>query len=174
MCSKRQPASDREAVPWPPPSWLARCASTVVCHAGDSRCYLIRQGQTRQLTRDHTVASEQAFLGLITAREAVDSGSSNLLSRSLGTEMFVSVETNEYLIQKDDVLLLCSDGLHNSVKELDIVRALERAATLESAAHELVFLAKERDGGDNISVQLIRIKNVERVGMYRGQPYRLP
>jgi serine/threonine protein phosphatase PrpC len=146
----------------------------VVCHAGDSRCYLIRQGQTRQLTRDHTVASEQAFLGLITAREAVDSGSSNLLSRSLGTEMFVSVETNEYLIQKDDVLLLCSDGLHNSVKELDIVRALERAATLESAAHELVFLAKERDGGDNISVQLIRIKNVERVGMYRGQPYRLP
>jgi serine/threonine protein phosphatase PrpC len=153
---------------------LIQAANTHVFHAGDSRCYLIRQGQTRQLTRDHTVASEQAFLGLITAREAVDSGSSNLLSRSLGTEMFVSVETNEYLIQKDDVLLLCSDGLHNSVKELDIVRALERAATLESAAHELVFLAKERDGGDNISVQLIRIKNVERVGMYRGQPYRLP
>jgi serine/threonine protein phosphatase PrpC len=146
----------------------------VVCHAGDSRCYLIRHGQARALTRDHTVTSEQIRLGLLTAREASTSGSRNLLSRSLGNDMFVTVETNEHTVHKNDVLLLCSDGLHVSVKELDIVRTLDRAANLQAASKELVAIAKERDGRDNISVQLIRIRSVERVGMYRGQPYRLP
>jgi protein phosphatase len=146
----------------------------IVCHAGDSRCYLIRRGQARQLTRDHTVTNEQMIMGLMTAREASESGSRNLLSRSLGNEMFVSVETNEHTIHKDDVLLLCSDGLHGSVKEADMVRSLENTPDLDTAAKELVSIAKERDGGDNISVQLIRIRSVERVGMYRGQPYRLP
>jgi len=146
----------------------------IVCHAGDSRCYLIRGGQARQITRDHTVTNEQMLMGLMTAREAAESGSRNLLSRSLGNEMFVSVETNEYTVQRDDVLLLCSDGLHGSVKEADMTRSIQTARDLESAAKELVSIAKERDGGDNISVQLIRIRSVERVGMYRGQPYRLP
>jgi protein phosphatase len=146
----------------------------IVCHAGDSRCYLIRQGKARQITRDHTVTNEQVLLGLMTAREASEAGSRNLLSRSLGNEMFVSVETNEHTMHKGDVLLLCSDGLHGSVKEDDMVRSLETASDLETAAKELVSIAKERDGSDNISVQLIRIRSVERVGMYRGQPYRIP
>ena len=143
-------------------------------HAGDSRCYLIRHGQARQITRDHTVTNEQVLMGLITAREASESGSRSLLSRSLGNEMSLNVETNEHTVHKGDVLLLCSDGLHGSVKEADMVRSLGPGADLETAAKELVGLAKERDGGDNISVQLIRIRSVERVGMYRGQPYRLP
>lgn len=146
----------------------------IVCHAGDSRCYLIRGGQARQITRDHTVANEQVLMGLLSAREASQSRSKNLLSRSLGNEMFISVETNEHHIHKNDVLLLCSDGLHGSVNETDMVHAIETASTLENAAKELVSIAKERDGGDNISVQLIRVRSVERVGMYRGQPYRLP
>jgi protein phosphatase len=146
----------------------------IVCHAGDSRCYLIRQEKARQITRDHTVTNEQVLMGLMTAREASEAGSRNLLSRSLGNEMFVSVETNEHTMHKGDVLLLCSDGLHGSVKEDDMVRSLETASDLETAAKELVSIAKERDGSDNISVQLIRIRSVERVGMYRGQPYRIP
>jgi protein phosphatase len=157
---------------------LVACAlrfdRAIVCHAGDSRCYLIRHGQARQITRDHTVTNEQVLMGLMTAREASESGSRNLLSRSLGNEMFVSVETNEHTVHKGDVLLLCSDGLHGSVKETDMTRSLESHSDLESVAKELVSIAKQRDGGDNISVQLIRIRSVERVGMYRGQPYRLP
>ena len=73
-----------------------------------------------------------------------------------------------------DVLLLCSDGLHGSVQGSEMAETVRRTSDLEWAARSLVALANERDGGDNISVQLIRVKNVERVGMYRGRPYKLP
>ena len=75
---------------------------------------------------------------------------------------------------RGDVLALCSDGLHNSVSEKDLLAAVHGHSKLSDSAAELVALANRRDGSDNISVQLIRIRNVERVGMYRGRPYRLP
>jgi serine/threonine protein phosphatase PrpC len=71
------------------------------------------------------------------------------------------------------VLVLCSDGLHNSVNGEDIGRIAGHGAPLDGAASALVELAKERDGSDNISVQLIRVRAVERVGMYRGRHYKL-
>ena len=83
-----------------------------IAHVGDSRCYLVRRGEAIVLTRDHTLAGEQCPLGLLSAREAADSPHRHLLSRSLGAEMFVNVESNEYQILADDVLVLCSDGLH--------------------------------------------------------------
>ena len=86
-----------------------------VAHVGDSRCYLIRRGEVTQLTRDHTVASEQRRLGILTSRQAASANTSNLLSRSLGSEMFVNVDTSDHLLTAGDVLLLCSDGLYRSV-----------------------------------------------------------
>ncbi len=145
----------------------------VVAHVGDSRCYLIRQGRTTSLTRDHTVPNEQLRMGLISSREAAVAQTSNVLSRSVGSGMFVNVETAEHQVFAGDVFLLCSDGLHNSVQPEDIARAVRNAARLEEAAAELVALAKQRDGHDNISVQLIRVLDVERVGMYRGRHYKL-
>jgi len=73
----------------------------------------------------------------------------------------------------EDVLLLCSDGLYGAVSATDMAATVTHNASLEVAARKLVALANRRDGGDNISVQLIRIRGVERVGMYRGRPYRL-
>jgi serine/threonine protein phosphatase PrpC len=94
-------------------------------------------------------------------------------SRSLGNNMFLSVDTSENQIIPGDVLLLCSDGLHNSVNAEDIGRIAGHGAPLDLAARELVDLANQRDGNDNISVQLIRVRSVERVGMYRGRHYKL-
>jgi len=145
----------------------------VVSHAGDSRCYLVRQGYAAAVTRDHTFSNEQLRLGAVTAGEASRSQVSNVLSRSLGNNMFLSVDTSENQIAVGDVLLLCSDGLHNSVTAEDIGRIAGQGAPLDQAAQGLIDLANERDGGDNISVQLIRVRSVERVGMYRGRHYKL-
>jgi protein phosphatase len=145
----------------------------VVAHVGDSRCYLIRDNQVTILTRDHTVVGEQVRLGLLSEREAAESENRHLLSRSLGNDLFVNVETGSHLVVPGDVLLLCSDGLYGSVFEDDMVHVLGSHKDLETAAQELVALANQRDGGDNITVQLVRVRSVERTGMYRGRPYKL-
>ncbi len=145
-----------------------------VAHAGDSRCYLIRHGHAKALTRDHTVANEQLRLGVLSAREAAEVDTRHLLTRSLGTNLVVNVETGDHQILPGDVLLLCSDGLHGAMDAAEIARIVLHSADLNAAARDLVAVANEKDGSDNISVLAVRVRSVERVGMYRGRPYRLP
>ncbi|MFZ3210187.1 MAG: hypothetical protein WA188_01615, partial [Terriglobales bacterium] len=142
-------------------------------HVGDSRCYLIRRGHARLLTRDHTVAGEQLRLGVLSTQEAASARTRHLLSRSLGNDLFVAVDTSEDLLLTGDVLLLCSDGLHGPVTAADMAHVVSSRADLQAAAQELVAIANQRDGSDNISLQLIRVRGVERMGMYRGRPYKL-
>jgi PPM family protein phosphatase len=144
-----------------------------VAHVGDSRCYLIRSGDARCLTRDHTVAADQVRLGTLTPEEAAEASTRHVLSRSLGMNLFVNVEIGEVQVLPGDVLLLCSDGLHGAIRDADLAEIVRRHRDLNVAAQELIALANEQDGGDNISVQLVRVRNVERVGMYRGRPYKL-
>ena len=145
----------------------------VIAHVGDSRCYLIRRNRATQLTRDHTVANEHVRLGLISAEESAQSSNRHKLLRSLGHDLFVNVDVNQTQVIPGDVLLICCDGMHGALEESDMARIVTHNKDLSDAAQQLVALANERDGSDNISVQLIRIKNVERVGMYRGRPYKL-
>jgi serine/threonine protein phosphatase PrpC len=145
----------------------------VIAHVGDSRCYLIRHGIAQQITRDHTVVADQVRLGILSAEEAAQSEKRHLLSRSLGADMFVNVEIDDHQVHADDAILLCSDGLYGSVRPADISNIVSFNPNPGVAAAKLVELAKQRDGGDNISVQLIRVKDVERMGMYRGRPYKL-
>ncbi len=145
----------------------------LIAHVGDSRCYLVRRGRATALTKDHTVPAEQLRMGLITAQDAAKAGTSNLLSRSVGSGLFVNVDVDEQQVYANDVLVICSDGLHNSVHEADLAEALHNGTDLDDAAKALVNLAKQRDGRDNISIQLIRVNHVERVGMYRGRQYKI-
>jgi PPM family protein phosphatase len=161
----------------PMASTLVTCAlrhdRAVIAHVGDSRCYLIRRGHALPLTRDHTVAHEHLRMGLISATEYAQSSARHALLRSIGYDLFVNVEVNQAQVAPGDVLLLCCDGLHGAVKPNDMADIVEQNRELHQAALKLVALANERDGSDNISVQLVRIKSVERVGMYRGRPYKL-
>jgi PPM family protein phosphatase len=156
---------------------LVACAlrfdRAVVSHVGDSRCYSIRGGRAKALTRDHTVVSEQARLGLISSREAAEAETRHVLTRSLGNGMFVGADTAEHIVLGGDVLLLCSDGLHGAISTAEIAEIVTGNADLNAAALGLIDAANERDGGDNVSVQLIRVRSVERIGMYRGRPYKL-
>lgn len=156
---------------------LVACAlrfdRVVVSHVGDSRCYSIRHGHATSLTRDHTVVGEQARLGLISAREAAEAETRHVLTRSLGNGMFVGVDTSDHLVLSGDVLLLCSDGLHGAIPAAEMADIATRNIDVNAAAREMIAAANERDGSDNVSVQVIRIRSVDRVGMYRGRPYKL-
>jgi serine/threonine protein phosphatase PrpC len=153
-----------------------RFDSAVVSHVGDSRCYLFRNtaGATlAQLTRDHTMAAEQLRMGIVSKEDAATGEGRHVLTRSLGNEMFVAADTVTVNIQPGDVLLLCSDGLHGYVADESISRLLQSYAELARAAAALVAAANEAGGADNVSVTLIRVRGVERMGLYRGRPYRL-
>ena len=143
-----------------------------IAHVGDSRCYLIRNEIIKSLTRDHTVANEQLRLGLISSGQS-SAVIRHALSRSIGSELFVNVESGIFAIQPGDTLLLCSDGLHGAVPDGKIASAVNDSPDLPSAAEKLISLANELGGSDNVTVQLIRVRSVERMGVYRGRPYKL-
>ena len=158
-------------------STIVLCAlrfdSAVVSHVGDSRCYLFRNGNLASLTRDHTMVDEQVRLGVITTAEAAVHVNRHMLTRSLGTEMFVAADTLTVNIIPGDVLMLCSDGLHGYVPDAAMQWMLNSAPDLKEAAALLIAAANAAGGHDNVSVQLIRVRSVERMGLYRGRPYRL-
>ncbi|MGA9063063.1 MAG: protein phosphatase 2C domain-containing protein [Terracidiphilus sp.] len=157
---------------------LVACAlrydQAVVSHVGDSRCYLVRNGQARRVTEDHTLVNEQRKMGLISAGEIASSDSRHVLIRSLGPEMFVSPDTTALTLQPGDVLVLCTDGLHDEMSDAEIAAIASQKKDASQIARELVARAVEIDGGDNTTAQVIRVRSVEQVGMYRGRPYRLP
>jgi protein phosphatase len=157
---------------------LVACAlrhdQAIVSHVGDSRCYLVRDGKARQITQDHTWVNEQRKMGLISTSEISNSDSRHVLIRSLGPEMFVAPDTTAVNILAGDVLVLCTDGLHDETSEEDIARIVSQKKTADELARELVAHAVEVDGGDNTTAQVIRVRSVEQVGMYRGRTYRLP
>lgn len=144
-----------------------------IAHVGDSRCYLVRHGRALALTRDHTWAAEQARLGLLDESAARRSPIGNVLSRSVGVNLFVQPEVCVHNVIAGDILLLCSDGLHAAVPNDELGRLASDREGLAAGAEKLIRLANQSDCGDNVSVQLIRIKSTEAVGMYRGRPYRL-
>jgi protein phosphatase len=139
-----------------------RFDSAVVSHVGDSRCYLFRDGNGTSLTRDHTMAAEQLRLGILTEDEAASHDGRHVLTRSLGNEPVVAADTIMVNIQPGDVLMLCTDGLYGYVPDSKILEILLRDRDLEIAADALIAAANEAGGHDNVSVQLIRVKTVER------------
>lgn len=157
---------------------LVACAlrhdQAIVSHVGDSRCYLVRSGRAKQITQDHTWVNEQRKLGLISTEEIAASEARHVLIRSLGPEMFVSPDTTALTLQPGDVLILCSDGVHDEMSSDEMAVIASQHKNMDEVARELVARAVEIDGNDNATAQVIRVRSVEQVGMYRGRPYRLP
>ena len=130
----------------------------LVAHLGDSRLYLMRQGTFRQVTRDHSLLQEQIDAGLISPEHAKNAQHKNLVTKALGIDPTVEPEIHEYVTKPGDIYLLCSDGLCDMVDDEDISMTLEAlGANLNLAAQQLVQMANDNGGRDNVSVILVRV-----------------
>jgi len=130
----------------------------MVAHIGDSRLYRLRGEEFTQITRDHSLLQEQIDSGLITLEQAKFAQHKNLVTRALGIDPAVEPEIREYRTEPGDIYLLCSDGLCDMVSDEDIgmtVQAL--GANLNLAAQQLVQMANDNGGRDNVSVILVRV-----------------
>ena len=127
-------------------------------HVGDSRAYRFRDGRLTQITRDHSLLQEQIDAGLITAEQALLSSNRNLVTRAVGVEPTVLLETHEHQLMPGDVLLMCSDGLSDMLDPAAIAHVLRRHGTLAAAGAALIASANEAGGKDNIAVILARAR----------------
>lgn len=130
----------------------------MVAHIGDSRLYMMRDGKFSQVTRDHSLLQEQLDAGLITPEQALTAQHKNLVTRALGIDATVEPEIHEYETKPGDIYLLCSDGMSDMVEDEDMGMTLSMlGANLKLAAQQLVQMANDNGGRDNVSVILVRV-----------------
>ncbi|HUW27059.1 MAG TPA: Stp1/IreP family PP2C-type Ser/Thr phosphatase [Sulfuriferula sp.] len=135
-----------------------------IAHVGDSRLYRLRQGHLQLLTRDHSLLQEQVEMGLISSEDAKVSHNRNLVSRALGVEAEIRVDISEHNVQPNDIYLLCSDGLNDMVDDVDIELAMsELRNNLPLAANQLIQMANDNGGHDNVSVLIAKVRNGDNV-----------
>ena len=128
-----------------------------VAHVGDSRLYRLRNNQLEQITRDHSFVQEQIDLGLHTAEQARNSPHKNLITRAIGIDDDVQVDIQEDIAMPDDIYLLCSDGVNDMLEDKLIEKILiDHSCDLENASSEIIRLANEHGGKDNISALLAK------------------
>ena len=130
-------------------------------HVGDSRAYLWRDGKLKLLTSDHSLVEELRRQGRLTDEQAEDHPQRSIITRALGPERDVQVDTMTYRARPGDVYLLCSDGLTTMVKEEQIAATLSEAGMLDAAVARLVADANEAGGRDNITVVAFRVDEAE-------------
>lgn len=129
-----------------------------IAHVGDSRAYRLRNETFEQLTLDHSLLQELVDRGFYSEEEAQRSTNRNYVTRALGVEPTVDVEVQEFDVQKDDVYLLCSDGLPDMVEDEDIHLTISTFnASLDVVGQQLVQLTNDHGGRDNVSVMLAQV-----------------
>ncbi|HZU39866.1 MAG TPA: Stp1/IreP family PP2C-type Ser/Thr phosphatase [Solirubrobacteraceae bacterium] len=130
-----------------------------IAHVGDSRAYLMRDGALKRLTRDHSLVGELVQRGKLTEEEAAEHPQRSIITRALGPEPDVEVDTWSYPVRAGDVILLCSDGLTSMVSEDEVAEILAGGKRLEDAAEGLIGAANAAGGRDNITVVLFRVED---------------
>ena len=133
--------------------------SVVVGHVGDSRMYRLRDGVLETITRDHSLLQEQIDSGMISIEDARLSKNKNLVTRAVGIDADVTPEIHVHEVRVGDIYLLCSDGLNDMVEDEDIQSTLyAMQGNLPLAAEQLIQLANDNGGRDNVSVILVKVK----------------
>jgi protein phosphatase len=129
----------------------------IIGHVGDSRIYLFRNSELRQLTKDHSLVQMQLDSGLISAEEARVHPKKNIVLRVIGMERDFSMDILRGNLFPDDLFLLCSDGLSDMIDDTAIAAILQASSSLDQKAGQLVESAKQAGGKDNITVVLCHI-----------------
>jgi protein phosphatase len=131
-----------------------------IAHVGDSRAYCLRDGELLRLTDDHSLVDELLRQGRLTPEEAVEHPQRSVITRALGPEGTVEVDTRSFRARPGDVYLLCSDGLTTMLTEDQIADVLRARPRLRDAGEALIAAANEAGGRDNITVVLLRLEEV--------------
>jgi serine/threonine protein phosphatase PrpC len=132
--------------------------NVALAHVGDSRAYRLRGGELTRLTEDHSLVEELIKDGKLTEEEAFEHPQRSIITRALGQEPIVEVDTFSYPVRAGDVIMLCSDGLTDMLQEHRVAELLVSAADLPAAAQRLIDEANQAGGRDNITVVLFRVE----------------
>jgi serine/threonine protein phosphatase PrpC len=135
-----------------------------IVHVGDSRAYLYREGELRQLTRDHSLVEELRRKGQLTTEEAEEHPQRSVITRALGPEPDVEPDVHTHQARSGDVFLLCSDGLTSMIREERVGEILATSGSLDTAVNRLVEEANQAGGRDNITVVCFRLGGEEEAG----------
>ncbi len=138
---------------------LVDSGNAFIGHVGDSRSYLVREGRIEQLTEDHSLVNEKVRAGLLTPEQARTHRLKNIITRSLGYTEEVEIDIQVRAVRRGDRFVLCSDGLSNLVETAEMGE-LARSLSPQDAVRQLIHLACERGGDDNITCVLARVDEV--------------
>lgn len=127
-------------------------------HVGDSRAYLLRDGELIQITQDHSLVGELLRIGSITKDEAVNHPKKNIITRALGSNPKINVDVFNRELKKDDKIILCTDGLTNMVTEDKILEILLSDENSSATCSTLVNISNEAGGIDNTTIMIIKAK----------------
>lgn len=127
-----------------------------IAHVGDSRAYLLRNGEFSQLTKDHSLVEELIQSGMITKEEAASHPKKNVITRAVGTSETIESDFLALPFMQDDIVLICSDGLSNMLSDTEMKNLLISHNDMESVVSDLVASANQKGGTDNISAIVVK------------------
>jgi protein phosphatase len=147
-------------------------------HVGDSRAYRVRAGEIRQMTRDHSLVNDYLAAMPDMTDEQRSELPKNVITRALGMQDHVEVDLQSDECQAGDVYILCSDGLSGMITDQEILEVIRGGETLEEACRNLIRLANEHGGEDNITAVVVRIENdgegdIRNLELSQTQPQRV-
>jgi serine/threonine-protein kinase len=148
---------------------IFRNNEVVIGHVGDTRCYAIQGGRIRRITSDHSYAGVQLKLGLVTVQEASTSAMRSVLTRAIGQDPMIRIDTQTVVVNRGDYIVQCTDGLWSFVTEGEIFETVTKNPP-DEACQKLIDIVCRRGGDDNLTVQVARVESVERLSYYRGLP----
>ncbi|MGO1367861.1 MAG: Stp1/IreP family PP2C-type Ser/Thr phosphatase [Senegalia sp. (in: firmicutes)] len=125
-------------------------------HIGDSRAYIIRENSIERITEDHSLVAELVKKGTITEEEAINHPQKNLITRALGTDKNPKIDIFEFELINEDVILLCTDGLTNMIKEEEIKNTINDSKDIQDVCNRLINIANENGGLDNSTAVIIK------------------
>lgn len=137
---------------------------STIANIGDSRCYIFNELGFKQLTEDHSLVNELVRSGQISKEEAEHHPRKNVLLRALGTEESVHMDIKTITFEENDLLLLCSDGLSNKVGAQEMQEVLSQTCSLDNKVDQLVQLANDKGGEDNITILVVENKDNGKLG----------
>lgn len=143
-------------------------ATTVVCayvqgntiyiiNVGDSRAYVFRDDVLQQITEDHTYVNTLLKAGLISEDEAMNHENKNMITRAVGADYTVDADFFSLPIRADDIVLICTDGLYGEVGEEQLIAVLKKEKSMTDICNELVEMANENGGSDNITMVVLKV-----------------